>query len=195
MTAISAARLAARQVLKRAYDATRNLPDRALHRRRHLAVQRRLSRAQRPREILVVCHGNVCRSPYLQAVLQRALPELAVMSAGFFGSDRPVPQISVTLSAKRGFDLSRSRSRPLTQSTVSNADLVIVMDSHQAHQIARTFLINRARIVIAGDLDPRFDASRAITDPWNRSSDVFASSFDRLDRCAATLVGILQRPK
>jgi protein-tyrosine-phosphatase len=69
------------------------------------------------------------------------------------------------------------------------------MDSYQARQLARTFPINRARIVIAGDLDPRFDASRAITDPWNRSSDVFASSFDRLDRCAATLVSILQRPK
>jgi len=117
------------------------------------------------------------------------------MSAGFFGSDRPVPQISVTLSAKRGLDLSRYRSRPLTQSTIGNADLVIVMDSYQARQLERTFPINRARIVIAGDLDPRFDASRAITDPWNRSSDVFASSFDRLDRCAATLVSILQRPK
>jgi protein-tyrosine phosphatase len=181
--------------VKRAYDGLRNLPDRVLHRRRHLAVQRRLSRVQRPRKILVVCHGNVCRSPYLHAVLQRALPEVAVTSAGFFGSDRAVPEISVTLSAKRGLDLSRYRSRPLTQSTVGNADLVIVMDSYQARELARMFAINRARIVIAGDLDPRFDASRSIADPWNRSSDAFESSFDRLDRCAATLVSILQRPK
>ena len=195
MIAISAARLGARQVLKQAYDATRNLPDRVLHRRRHLAVQKLLWRAQHPRKILVVCYGNVCRSPYLQAVLQRALPELVVKSAGFFGSDRPVPQISIVLSAERGLDLSRYRSRPLTQSTVGNADLVIVMDSDQARQLARTFPINRARIVIAGDLDPVFDASRSITDPWNQSSDVFVSSFDRLDRCAATLVSILQRAK
>jgi protein-tyrosine phosphatase len=181
--------------LKRAYDATRNLPDRVLHRRRHLAVQRRLSRGQRPRKILVVCHGNVCRSPYLQAVLQRALPELAVKSAGFFGGGRPVPDLSVILSAERGLDLSRYRSRPLTRSTVGNADLAIVMDSFQARQLARSFPIDRARIVVAGDLDPLFGASRSITDPWNQSSDVFASSFDRLDRCAATLVSILQLPK
>src|SRR5450759_3057739 len=195
MTATTDRPFIAREVLKRAYHATRNLPDRLLHGRRHLAARRRLSRAQRPREILVVCHGNVCRSPYLQAVLQRALPEFAVMSAGFFGSDRPVPQISVALSAKRGLDLSRYRSRPLTQSMVSNADLVIVMDSDQAHEIARRFPVNRARIVIAGDLDPRFDASRAIRDPWNQSGDVFESSFDRLDRCAATLVTVLQGAK
>ncbi len=195
MTAISAGTPGARKVVKRAYEVLRNLPDRALHHRRHLAVLQRLSRAQRPRKILVVCHGNVCRSPYLQAVLQRALPEVAVTSAGFFGSDRAVPEISVTLSAKRGLDLSRYRSRPLTQSTVGNADLVIMMDLYQARELARRFAIDRARIVIAGDLDPRFDASRSITDPWNRSSDVFESSFDRLDRCAATLVSILQRPK
>jgi protein-tyrosine phosphatase len=184
----------ARKILKHAYDATRNLPDRVLHQRRHRDVLRRISRAQRPRQILVVCHGNICRSPYLQAVLRRELPDLAVNSAGFFGSDRPVPQISVTLSARRGLDLSRYRSRPLTKSIVSNADLVIVMDSDQERQLTRMFPINRARIVIAGDLDPRFDASRAITDPWNRSQEVFESSFDRLDRCAATLVSILRRP-
>jgi len=195
VTATNGGPFVAREILKRAYHATRNLPDRLLHRRRHLAVGRRLSRAQRPRKILVVCHGNVCRSPYLQAVLKRALPELAVMSAGFYGSDRPVPQISVTLSAKRGLDLSRYRSRPLMQSTVSNVDLVIVMDSDQASEIARRFGVNRARIVIAGDLDPRFDANRAIKDPWNQSGDVYESSFDRLDRCAATLVTVLQGAK
>lgn len=117
------------------------------------------------------------------------------MSAGFFGSDRPIPNISVALGAKRGLDLSRYRSRPLTQSTVGNAHLVIVMDSYQAQRLARTFPTNRARIVIAGDLDPRFEATRSINDPWNQSSEVYESSFDRLDRCAATLVALLQNPK
>ena len=184
-----------RRILKSAYHSARNLPDRILHRRRHDEARQRLLHAPRPRAILVVCYGNVCRSPYLQAVLQRALPDLAVRSAGFFGSDRAVPEISATLSAKRGLDLSRFRSRPLTQSTISGADLVIVMDSYQARQIRTLFPRNRAPIVVAGDLDPVFESSRAIADPWNRSSDVFEASFNRLDRCAATLVSIFQRPK
>lgn len=184
-----------RQIMKSVYRSARNLPDRILHRRRHQEVRQRLSRGQRPREILVVCYGNVCRSPYLQAVLQRALPDVAIRSAGFFGSDRAVPETSVVLSAKRGLDLSRYRSRPLTQSAVSSADMVIVMDSYQGRQIGRLFPRNRAPIVVAGDLDPEFDSSRAITDPWNRSSEVFESSFNRLDRCAATIVSILQAPE
>jgi protein-tyrosine phosphatase len=141
-----------------------------------------------------VCHGNICRSPYLQLVLQRALADLSVTSAGFVGSDRAVPQIAVSLGATRGFDLSRHRSRPLTKSKVTSADIVIVMDSDQAVELARLFPMDRARIVVAGDLDPRFDVSRAIVDPWNRSREVFEASFDRLDRCAATLVSILRRP-
>ena len=129
----------------------------------------------------------------MEAVLKRDVAGLAVSSAGFFGSDRAVPQIAVTLGGKRGLDLSGHRSRPLTTPTVRSADLVIVMDSDQAHHLARMFPIGRARIVIAGDLDPRFGANRGVTDPWNRSGDVFESSFDRLDRCAAMLVSILQR--
>ena len=117
---------------------------------------------------------------------------VTVTSAGFVGCDRPVPQASVVLSAQRGFDLSRYRSRPITQSKISDADLVIVMDSEQARQVARMFRVKREQIVIAGDLEPIFDTSRAITDPWNQSIEVFRSSFDRLDRCADSLVKVLR---
>jgi len=116
------------------------------------------------------------------------------MSAGFVGSDRAVPEASLTISARRGLDLSRFRSRPVTPAAVNGADLIIVMDSNQAREITMRFPVIRARIVVAGDLDPMFDESRAIRDPWNQPSEVFEASFDRLDRCAAALVRVLKRP-
>ena len=66
------------------------------------------------------------------------------------------------------------------------------MDANQAREIAVRFRVNTARIVIAGDLDPRFEESRGITDPWNQSTEVFEASFNRLDRCAVALVDALQ---
>lgn len=185
-------RLRARNIFRQAYDVVRTLPDRMLHQRRHQDVLRRISRGQRPKRILVVCHGNICRSPYMHAVLQRSLGDVSVTSAGVFGSGRPVPEVGVAVAAERGLDLSGYRSRPLTASTVA-ADLVVVMDSEQATYLARMFAINPARIIVAGDLDPKFRGSRAITDPFNRSREVFESAFDRLDRCAATLVTTLPR--
>lgn len=204
MSALNAVRPATRRVsdgvrrelvpvgfFERIYRATRTLNERLLHPSRHLAVRRRLLSTPRPGRILVVCDGNLCRSPYLEAVLQRHLPDIAVASAGFVGSDRAVPRISVALSAQRGFELERYRSRPITQSKIQDADLVIVMDAEQARRLARMFRVKRDRIVIVGDLEPTFDTSRAIRDPWNQSAEAFNSAFDRLDRCAATLVSLL----
>lgn len=128
----------------------------------------------------------------MHAVLQRSLRDVSVTSAGLFGGDRAVPAVAVAVAAERGLDLSGYRSRPLTASTVT-ADLFVVMDSEQASYLARMFAINRARIIVAGDLDPQFHGTRGITDPWNRSREVFESSFDRLDRCAAILVSKLPR--
>jgi protein-tyrosine phosphatase len=180
-----------RRAARYAYHTARNLPDRLLHQRRHRSACERLLRANRPRAILVVCYGNVCRSPYLQAVLQRALPDVVVTSAGFVGSDRPVPEISRVISGERGLDLSLFRSRPLTPAAVNGGDLIIVMDSDQARQVAGRFGVDRKKIVVAADLDPAFSAARAILDPWSKSREVFQASFDRLDRCARTLIELL----
>jgi protein-tyrosine-phosphatase len=116
-----------------------------------------------------------------------------VSSAGFFGSDRPVPDVALALAWKRGFDLSRHRSRPLLKRVVDHADIVIVMDRDQARQLAGLFPGVSRRIVLAGDLDPRFDSSRGITDPWNKRAKVFESSFERLERCASTLIDLIRR--
>lgn len=179
-------------LIRRAYDAVRGLPDRLLHDQRHLAACDRLSRMDRPRSLLVVCYGNVCRSPYLEAVLKRDLPDIRVESAGFVGPDRPVPPFALTVSAERGLNLSTFRSRPLVPAIVRDADLIVVMDGNQARDVERYFRVPQRRIVVAGDLDPVPSASRTIVDPWGQPIDVFVSSFNRLDRCAAMLVCLLR---
>lgn len=182
-----------RSALKRVYRALRGFPDRLLHRQRYRAASQRLSAMSRPRSILVVCHGNICRSPYLEAVLQRALPDVRVTSAGIVAPGRPVPPFSLSVSAQRGLDLSGFRSRPLAPETVRDVDLVIVMDGQQASYVTAYFGVPPSRVVVAGDLDSRPSRSRAIEDPWQQPIDVFVSSFDRLDRCAATVVKRLRR--
>lgn len=184
--------LGVRNALSRIYHATRNLPDRVLRRRRHSLALRRLSAGPRPRRILVVCYGNVCRSPYLQALLQRELPDVRVTSAGFIGKGRPVPLFSLALGAQRGLDLSRFRSQSITKEKAKSADLIIVMDARQARHIAKGFGAGPERIIVAGDLDPVV-ADRTVRDPWNDSMEVFEASFNRLDRCAATLLAALPR--
>ena len=167
--------------------------DRVLHPMRFARARARLRQMPRPRTILVVCHGNICRSPYLAAVLQRSLPDVRVTSAGFVGPDRGVPSHGLTAAGRRGISLGEHRSRLLSAEIARAAELAIVMDQRQARGLLRQG-IPAERIVVAGDLDPEPSDQRTIDDPWGRDLDAFAMSYARLDRCALTLVESLQPP-
>src|SRR5205809_858865 len=61
----------------------RHTPDRLLHARRRREARARLA-ARRPASVLVICHGNIWRSPFAAALLARELAPhgLPVTSAG-----------------------------------------------------------------------------------------------------------------
>jgi protein-tyrosine phosphatase len=178
--------------IKTCIAAVGNARDRIAHPKRHADARRRLEQIGEPKTILVVCAGNMCRSPYLEAVLKRDVPGVNTSSAGFFGGDRPVPPHALEVSAKRGLDLSTFRSATIQPRVARAADVVIVMDQEQATYLARYMGVPRGRIIVAGDLDSEGPGTRAIEDPWQKPIEVFESTFDRLERCAATLVAIVR---
>jgi protein-tyrosine phosphatase len=156
-----------------------------------------LRAAEPPRAIIVLCHGNVCRSPYLEAALRRELaarPGNAthVDSAGFVGPHRQSPELACACAADRGLDLGPHRSRLVTREMLDAADLVLVMDESQRDALSRDYPELKGRVVITGDLDPE-RGTRTIADPWGKPRDAFEESFRRLDRCAQALGRALQR--
>ena len=179
-----------RNAAKRVRNTMRLRLESALHPRRHQAATQQLLGMERPRSIIVICYGNICRSPYLEAVLRQALPDVEVSSAGFVGAGRGVPDHSLTLSERKGLDLSRHLSQVVTRPLLDRQDLAIVMDERQARMLHQGFDMPLDRIVIAGDLDPE-SGLRAIRDPWRQPLHVFESSFTRLERIAAQLVSII----
>ena len=171
-------------------NALAKIAGRLLHRYRHRRARRQLRRV-RPRSILVVCHGNICRSPYLEAVLRSLLPDVRVSSAGLVGPGRSVPAHGISVAHRRGLDLTVHRSRLLTREVLASVDLVIVMDEAQARYLVEGVGILEDRVIIAGDLDPLAGA-RGIRDPWLEPLEVFETSYARLDRCGAALAESLQ---
>lgn len=179
-----------RSRLGRVYRHARNTIDRVLHPGRHTRALERVRRIL-PRSILVICYGNVCRSPYLEVVLARALPGARVTSAGMVGAGRPVPEHSTVIASRKGLDLSQHRSRLISPGMARQADLVIVMDTRQAAYMRSGYGVPSARLVVAGDLDPSPGTMRAIEDPWRKSAAAFEATFARLDRCAESLVTVV----
>jgi protein-tyrosine-phosphatase len=171
----------------------RGAPDRLLHplhRRRALAA---LRKRPAPVSVLVVCHGNICRSPFAAARLGGYVAPAGVRvgSAGFIGPNRPCPPEAVTAAARRGVDLAAHRSQLLTADVARRADLIVVMDPAQGRAIRERFGRLLRDIVVLGDLDPAPLARRTIHDPVDQSLQVFEQSYARIERCVVELVRAL----
>ena len=158
-----------------------------LRRRKALAA---LRTRPRPTKLLVVCHGNLVRSPFAAAVLSRELAPagIDVRSAGFIGFDRPAPAEAVAAAARHDVDLTAHRSRLLTTELVRTTDLIVVMDRSQRREIVESFGGRSADVVLLVDFDPEPVETRRIQDPLNQSSAVFEQVYEQIARCGRALV-------
>jgi protein-tyrosine-phosphatase len=176
----------------------RHLPDSLLHHRRRQAARLQL-RNLKPRSILFVCHGNICRSPFAAAVFTResaagTAGRISVASAGFMGPKRASPTKALAAGRRRGVDMSAHRSALITEGSLRSADLVVVMSVDQARAVRARRGARSPRLLVLGDLDPSPITRRTIADPWGGSDFAFDASYDRIDRCVRELVRIIQRP-
>lgn len=147
------------------------------------------------RSILIVCLGNICRSPYAE---QRLADELAargvsatVTSAGFILPGRPSPPAARRVAARRGVDLEEHFSRVFTPEELEAADLVLVMSPGQSRRLRTESGVRPACGVVLGDLDPLEVDRRTIADPFDRPDDVFEEVYARIDRCCRALANSL----
>lgn len=96
--------------------------------------------------ILVVCTGNVCRSPMAEGFLRVALVDRlgdaapAVTSAGTTGWEGAgAMDESIRAAAEYGVDIGAHLSRSISAGIVGDADLVICMASEHREAIVRTW--------------------------------------------------------
>jgi len=86
--------------------------------------------------VLVVCTGNICRSPTGEGVLRRLAAErgladrIRVASAGthdYHVGDPPDPR-TVKHASKRGYDLAAQRAAQVTKEDFDTFDYILAMD-------------------------------------------------------------------
>ncbi|MER6205966.1 low molecular weight protein-tyrosine-phosphatase [Streptomyces sp. NPDC001642] len=84
-----------------------------------------------PRRLLVVCLGNICRSPLGGAVLaRRGGSAVEVRTAGLRDKHvgRPAHPMMTAAAAARGYDLTAHRGRQVDPDLIGWADTVLAMD-------------------------------------------------------------------
>ena len=92
--------------------------------------------------VLVLCTGNVCRSPMAEGLLRARLadhdPEVRVESAGVAAPvGRHADPLAIELMAERGIDLGSHRARQVARPMLKTFPLALVMDSRQQEYALR----------------------------------------------------------
>lgn len=130
------------------------------------------------RTILVVCVGNICRSPMAEGLLRERLANVAVASAGIGAlSGRAADPYAVAVLRDRGIDISAHRARQIAEWMCRQADLILVMEGGQKRMIERTFSMVRGKLFPLG-LHGDFD----VFDPYRGTRERFESCFALIER-------------
>src|SRR5437762_205549 len=144
------------------------------------------------KRILLVCTGNICRSPLAAALLERALVErgiegIAVASAGTGAWDgAPVSEGAYLVGLERGLDLSGHRARLLTRELVDGADLILTMARH--HRARVDELGGEGHVFVLGEYAGREGDEAEVSDPFGGDLDVYRDTCVELEALLQTAV-------
>ena len=152
-----------------------------------------------PFRVLMVCTGNICRSPTAHGVLDKMVVDaglehrVQVDSAGthsYHVGDPPDAR-SQQHALRRGYDLSAQRARQLTRQDFDDFDLILVMDS--ANEIAARRIATAAqqqRMKRLTDYCQRFE-DREVPDPYYGGERGFEHVLDLVEDACQNLLQTL----
>ncbi|HEY7510804.1 MAG TPA: ATP-grasp domain-containing protein [Vicinamibacteria bacterium] len=144
------------------------------------------------RRILVLCHGNIVRSPFAARLLAQALGDacgVSVASAGIAASaGTAAPTAALAAAAARGVDLRPHAAAPLTDEAVAGSDAILVMDLPQLRHVRRRYPQARRRVFLLSSLAPATDLE--VRDPFGREEPAFHACYDHI---AAAVTSIAHR--
>ena len=146
-------------------------------------------------EVLILCSGNIVRSPFAEGLLRKILGDIGVKdvlvsSAGTLGIEgQPADPESVRLARERGFDLRAHRSRGLQMRDVSRADLIVCMEASHARRVKQIdpSAASRVKLLTEFETESERAPSADVIDPIGGDREAFRSCFELIERCIVNL--------
>jgi protein-tyrosine phosphatase len=153
------------------------------------------------RKVLMVCMGNICRSPTAEGVLRHKLREagleesILVDSAGTtaYHVGEPPDHRSIKHAKRRGYDLSSLRARKVCDEDFQRFDLILAMDRDNFALLEEQCPPeHRSKLKRLTEFAYRHD-SPVVPDPYYSGADGFERVLDLIEDACEGLVAYLKR--
>jgi protein-tyrosine phosphatase len=153
--------------------------------------------------ILLVCMGNICRSPMAEGALRAKLEqagladEVEVDSAGTLGyhAGEPPDARAQKAAARRGYDISRLRARRVKEADFLRFDMILAMDRDNLASLEKVCppqYRHRLRLFLEY---ARKVFDREVPDPYYGGPEGFEYVMDLIENAAGGLVDTLRLRK
>lgn len=148
--------------------------------------------------ILMVCLGNICRSPLAEGILKEKIQQnkldWEVDSAGTSGwhSGELPDRRSIRIAEKYGIDITDQRSRKVRSIDYEEFDLIFAMDTQNYKdlmELARPDEQEKIKLIL-NEIYP--NENRSVPDPyWDDNG--FEKVFDMLDKACDAIIERYQK--
>jgi protein-tyrosine phosphatase len=133
--------------------------------------------------ILMVCLGNICRSPLAEGILNHLTDESVFVdsagTAGYHTGNPPDPR-SVAVARKNDIDISRQRCRQFETSDFDDFDYIFAMDRENLQHLKRMARNEQDLRKLSLLLDPQESGVSEVPDPYYGGADGFEVVFDMI---------------
>lgn len=136
------------------------------------------------KSVLIICIGNICRSPVAEGLLKRYSEkyhlDLEVASAGVHAlvGDNPQPH-SLAIAAAHDLDITDYCAEQVTQEMMTNYELVIALDEFVREDLLHRYPFAAGKIKKLGFLNNNMD----VEDPYKKDKEAFVTMYADIDLC------------
>jgi len=132
-------------------------------------------------KILVVCVGNICRSPTGERLLKHYQPDLTVESAGLGALvGKGADATATSVAQDHQLSLAGHSARQISGRMCREYDLILVMEKRHIAALCEIAPEMRGKVMLFG----HWDGEREIPDPYRKSREAFEAVYTLLD-CSA----------